>query len=194
MTLSPIKWIAFLLINLIVSALTAYLVIQALTKQSEARVTLNPVVTTVPLISTSTPLVSAATPIPQTNQPSLNTAQLTASPVPVVAETRPPISANTKVRISAVVYAGQRTREGVSILNEGDQIDLSGWKIVSPRGKEYAFKRYVLFKDSFITVYTTTGNDSPTQLFWNQNEAVWQKGDTVTLKRGEDVAATYVVK
>ena len=58
----------------------------------------------------------------------------------------------------------------------------------------YTFKGFVLFRDSFITLYTTNGSDSPTSLFWNQNDAVWKKGDTVTLKQGAKVMATYTVK
>jgi len=31
-------------------------------------------------------------------------------------------------------------------------------------------------------------------LFWNQLEAVWQVGDVATLKRGDEVIATYTVR
>jgi hypothetical protein len=99
-----------------------------------------------------------------------------------------------KVRISTVVFPGQRTREAVVIVNEGEQVDLSGWTLSNPRGKVYTFGTVMLLKENFINLHTTTGVDIPTDLFWNQEEAVWQAGDTATLKRGNEVMATFEVK
>ncbi|MCX7938553.1 MAG: lamin tail domain-containing protein, partial [Thermoflexales bacterium] len=91
----------------------------------------------------------------------------------------------------SVSYPGQRSRERVVLVNEGTPVDLQGWQLVSPRGQVYTFSNVVLL--SFLNVNTTRGTDTPTDLFWNLDEAVWRSGDTVTLKRGEEIIATFVV-
>jgi hypothetical protein len=102
--------------------------------------------------------------------------------------------APAKVRISTVVFPGQRSREAVVIVNEGDQADLTGWTLSNPRGQVYTFGNVLLLKENFINLHTTSGVDIPTDLFWNQEEAIWQAGDLATLKRGEEVMATFEVK
>jgi hypothetical protein len=103
-------------------------------------------------------------------------------------------AAPATVRISTVVFPGQRTREAVVIVNEGEQADLTGWTLSNPRGTVYTFGNVLLLKENFINLHTTKGVDVPTDLFWNQEEAVWQAGDTATLKRGDEVMATFEVK
>ncbi len=103
-------------------------------------------------------------------------------------------AAPAEVRISTVVFPGQRSREAVVIVNEGEQADLTGWILSNPRGKTYTFGSVLLLKENFINLHTTSGVDIPTDLFWNQEEAVWQVGDIVTLKRGDEVMATFEVK
>ena len=75
-----------------------------------------------------------------------------------------------------------------------DEVALTGWTLSNPRGKVYTFGNVALFKESFINLHTTTGVDVPTDLFWNQTEAVWREGDEVTLRRGDEVIATYIVR
>ncbi len=136
---------------------------------------------------------AAAPPGPQPSATAAS-AQVTQPAAPTQPAAQAP-TGEIKVRISAVRFPGQRTREAVTIVNEGDQVDLSGWSIVAPDGQTaYAFKNFVLFRDSFITVYTATGSDSPTSLFWNLDNAVWKRGDIVTLKQGDATVSTYTVR
>jgi hypothetical protein len=99
-----------------------------------------------------------------------------------------------RVRISNIIYPGQRAREVVILANEGETVDLTGWTLSTSRGVTYTFGSVVFPNNSFINIYTTSGVDTPTSLFWNQLEAVWQVGDVATLKRGDEVIATYTVR
>jgi hypothetical protein len=245
--LTPGRWILFILINIIVSAVTAFLVMRALVQAANppaiASIASNvaaaaPTTSAVraPEAAQPAPAMPAATPatgveatpqsvlqpsqptqqarpvvLPTIEQPaqppaaqtnSVDSRQPTATPVspPPTAVIQAPAAAapapqsDQRVRISTVVYPGQRTREAVVIVNEGDQVDMTGWTITSPRGQTYTFPTVLLFKDSFINLHSTKGVDVPTDLFWNLDDPVWQKGDMVTLKHGEETKATFTVK
>lgn len=192
------NWILFVLINVLVSAATAFLVTRALTQavsrpatfQAMSAVGPTPVVTAAQFAGEeAVAMPEASTVMGAEQQPS------PAPPTPAV-QAAPGVdrAGAVNVRISSVIYPGQRSREVVVIVNEGDEVDLTGWTLSNPRGQVYTFGPVVLFKDSFINLYTTNGVDVPTKLFWNQPQAMWQVGDEVVLRRGDEVIATYVVK
>lgn len=217
------NWIIFVLVTVFVSALTAFIVVRVLTQAASqpnmAAVNAPLVATAVPPLPTqaaqmdvtaaaadanTTPqsvLVPAATdanaiqPTADANaaQPAAP-AENAAASTPITTTDTTANAAPAKVRISTVVFPGQRTREAVVIVNEGDQADLIGWTLSNPRGQIYTFGNVLLLKENFINLHTTKGVDVPTDLFWNQEEAVWQAGDTATLKRGDEVMATFEVK
>jgi hypothetical protein len=103
-------------------------------------------------------------------------------------------AAETKVVISMVHKPGQRTLEYVLLVNESAQVDMTGWTIESPRGAVYTFPNFLLFPETFVRVYSMNGADSPTSLFWNQNEAIWKSGDVVLLKNGGVEMARFTVQ
>lgn len=227
-SLSLRNWIIFILVTIFVSALTAFIVVRALTQAASQP---NMAVVSAPTAATAPPLmptqaapadaVNATPATPDANatpqsvlvpaatdgnaQPQPTPAQdaaaidntPAASTITTTAATTSTNAANAtpaKVRISTVVFPGQRTREAVVIVNEGEQADLTGWTLSNPRGKVYTFGNVLLLKENFINLHTTKGVDVPTDLFWNQDEAVWQAGDVATLKRGDEVMATFEVK
>jgi hypothetical protein len=212
-SLSPGKWAAFLAVNILVAAGTAFVFVRVLNQEPQrfaapsAAAAQTTVATAIPAlepaasadVSAQTDTTQSGT-VPVGPQATATVAVLQQADAPAqpAAQAQPTAQAPTgvvKVRISAVRFPGQRTRESVTIVNEGDQVDLSGWSIVTPNGQTaYAFKNFVLFRDSFITVYTATGSDSPTSLFWNQDNAVWNRGDTVTLKQGDNTVSTFTVR
>lgn len=114
------------------------------------------------------------------------------APVPVRAE--PAADGAVKVVISTVHKPGQRTLEYVSLVNESGRVDMTGWTIVSPSGATYTFPSFVLFSNTFVRIYTMSGTDTPTTLFWNQGEAIWKIGDLVLLKNGDVEMARFTVK
>ncbi len=213
------NWIIFIFITVLVSALTAFIVVRVLTQAASqpdmAAVAAAPAMPTqaapanapaapdanttpqsvlVPA-ATESGQVAAAPAEPNAAQPAAPTDVAAAAPIAATAGVTNAVNAApAKVRISTVIFPGQRTREVVVIVNEGDQVDLTGWTLSNPRGKVYTFGNVLLLKENFINLHTSSGVDIPTDLFWNQEEAVWQVGDTATLKRGDEVMATFEVK
>ncbi len=65
---------------------------------------------------------------------------------------------------------------------QGDgEINLTNWKLQDSNGNMYKFPGLTLFKDGAVYLHSTAGVDSVIDLFWNQNESVWQTGETATL-------------
>ena len=172
-------WLIFVAVNVLVSAATALFVVQAF----------------VQTINRAAPALQATPPAP-TPPPTATASSQAVLPAPPPANPpapNPPTS-RPQVRISNIIYPGQRTREVVVLANEGDTVVLTGWTLSTPRGARYTFGNVVFPSNSFINLYTTSGVDTPTNLFWNQPEAVWQSGDVAMLMRGDEVIATYTVR
>jgi hypothetical protein len=212
--LRPRNVIIFLLINVLISAVSAFIVVRGLTQsanrslsapsparaaplptavagggEAAAGVATEPVVDVPAEVATPLPVEETQEAIGMIASPE---ATLTAPPTIPSTPTAAPEPAN--VRISTVVYPGQRTREAVVIVNEGEQVNMTGWTLANQSGQVYTFGNVLLFKDSFINLHTTSGVDVPTDLFWNLDQAVWKVGDLATLKRGDEVMATFAVQ
>ncbi|MCL5995083.1 MAG: lamin tail domain-containing protein [Chloroflexi bacterium] len=205
------QWLVVILVNVVVSAITTLMIVRVLTNQpiqtaaGAAPETNVPVASpTLPATPVEAPATSAeisvdvsptttpdedsvaaiptSTPTPENDSESTSTAPDTVA------------SVDANVRISAVLYPGQRQREVVVIVNEGSEVEMKDWTLSSSRGITYTFGNVTLFRDSFINLHTTTGADVPTDLFWNRTEPAWQSGDVLTLSiQGKEIA-TYKVK
>lgn len=132
--------------------------------------------------------------MPIDNEPAATSDSTVATPAEPTTTPAPASTNGTRVRISAVIYPGQPSREVVVVVNESGDTNLTDWTIVSPRGKIFTFGNLTLYKDSFINVYSRNGTNTATDLFWNQTLPMWQAGDEVQLKQGDQVVATYTVK
>ncbi len=197
------QWALFVLVNIVISALTALIVVRSLTQlfsQPVASLAAPAVEATAPPPTeavASPPAADANAPaalptaieLPSPTVPAVSTVQPRATAAPPAVATAPA----SGVTISAIVFPGQRNREMVVLVNQGDAADLTGWTLSNPRGKTYTFGAVVLPRDSYINLHTKRGLDVPTDLFWNADEAIWQSGDTAVLKRGEEVIASYTV-
>ena len=196
-------WLLFIVINVAISALTSWFVVRqlipsspAVTPRSAALST--PTVTPASIATTTDATGNGGLAVPA-NSEAVATAVPPASAPTTSVETptgAPPSApvGDIRVRITAVIYPGQPSREVVVIDNESSDINLSNWTIVSPRGKVFTFGNLTLYKDSFINIHTMTGTNTPTDLFWNQTESIWQSGDQVQIKQGDNTMATYTVK
>ncbi len=173
-------WIALIAVNIVVSALTT-LIIMRVAGSSRPTPALQPA-----------PAPAAV----QALLPSLPTAIARPTPAsPPTQVSKSPASPQNSVRIVAVNGVGQRQREQVVIANEGDLTDIKEWSLSSSRTISYTFKNVALLKDTFVNVYTTSGSDTASNVFWNRDEPAWQVGDTVVLQNGKGVVIdTYVIK
>ena len=92
-----------------------------------------------------------------------------------------PSAAAPRLTIREVQSAGVLADERLVILNSGGPVDLAGWSLRDESGHSYTFPALVLFEGGAVTVHTTAGTDTVTDLHWGQAEAVWASGKQVLL-------------
>lgn len=91
-------------------------------------------------------------------------------------------SLDEQVDILAVIGAGAVATEVVIIKNTGAQaIDLDGWTLRDTDKAVYTFPAITVYPEGVIQVHTTSGTNSPVDLYWNRTTAVWETGDIVSL-------------
>ena len=201
------KVVLFLLINIIVSALTTWVVVRVLVPPLGQNASALGIDLVAPPLQTSAPTSSIAPSSSDAANPGDAATNTGLEPTPTLLDissaATPQVTplnataaaAGINVRISTIIYPGQLSRERVVIVNEGQQVELQGWKIVSPRGESYTFGRVTLFQNGFINLNSTTGSDVPSDLFWGAGAAVWQSGDEVKLiGKNDTTIATFTVK
>lgn len=102
------------------------------------------------------------------------------------------------VELTEVVGVGELTAEAVRISNAGTSpVMLQDWQLEDEDGNSFTFVNVTLYGGSSagapsILVHTEAGQNGPSDLFWGQETAVWEAGETVTLLDANgDVQATY---
>ncbi len=86
------------------------------------------------------------------------------------------------VEIVSVAGAGTLSAETVTIEYKGEgQVDLTGWQIKNSRGDTFTFPTFKLFKNGAVQVHSTSGTNTAIDLYWGQNQPVWQSGETALL-------------
>ena len=122
--------------------------------------------------------------------PPLPTLQPLASPTQagantVTAPTSGP-AANPLIVIDSIIGSTDPKLEYVLLKRLGDgDLNLAGWTLTNEHDLVYTFPALTLYKGGAVQVYTRSGTDTPTELYWNLNESVWQPGEWATLKDGK---------
>jgi hypothetical protein len=140
------------------------------------------------------PAGEALTPTPITPSPAPAT-PTSATPSPFPTETPTP-PGPVQVRIQELLSPGNLAREGVVVVNRGRTVNLLGWTLGAAGATDvYVFPRITLAQGVQITLYTTSGADSPQALHWGLEAAMWGKSDTAVELRdaGGALVATYTV-
>lgn len=103
----------------------------------------------------------------------------------------PPTTGGGDVQISNIYYAppsGSPLTEYVELQNQGSQAaSMGGWTIRDEAGTTYTFPSgFSLAPGASVKVYTGTGSNTATELYWNRGTAVWNNsgGDTAYLYNG----------
>lgn len=87
-----------------------------------------------------------------------------------------------KLSINGVFGIGQYEIEHVFIINQGESsINLENWSISSKTNGVYTFPALILNKDGAVNINSRIGNDTVIELFWGSSQAIWASGDIVTL-------------
>lgn len=102
------------------------------------------------------------------------------SPIP----TEPLTQGEVIITINEVVAPGELTAEAVSIVNLGSRpVSLEGWQLADSEGRTFIFPAITLFGDGAgILLHTEAGQSTALDLYWGQEEAIWQTGDVVVLR------------
>lgn len=105
------------------------------------------------------------------------------STLPAATNTITPLfSPDEQMDILAVIGAGKVTTEVVIIKNTGVQaIDLDGWVLRDTDEAVYTFPAITVYPDGVVQIHTTSGTNTPVDLYWNRTTAVWEPGDIVSL-------------
>ncbi|HHS96974.1 MAG TPA: LysM peptidoglycan-binding domain-containing protein [Chloroflexi bacterium] len=99
-----------------------------------------------------------------------------------------------RVEIAAVVGAGDLEVEQVRVRNTGGMAVLEGWALSSADGERFVFPRLVLFSGGEVTVYSRSGQNTPTSLYWGREEPAWASGEMIVLEDSDGaVVDTYLV-
>lgn len=86
------------------------------------------------------------------------------------------------IEIASVIGAGDLMTERVLLRRIGEgEISLSGWGLQSESGEVYTFPQLILYKDGAVNVHTAAGTDTVIDLYWGQDEAMWNAGSQVRL-------------
>ncbi len=101
----------------------------------------------------------------------------------------------SQLAISSVVGAGDLSSERVLIQYVGDgEVSLAGWQLKDEEGNTFTFPGLTMFSGGAVTVHTAAGTNTVVDLYWGLEQAIWREGEQVSLLDPDgNVAATYFV-
>jgi hypothetical protein len=147
------KLFPYLILNIVVSALTMLLVLVIWNKT-------HPTASTVSLINE----ISMAA---------------TESVTPTISL---PALGETVIEIQAVIVPGDLESERVLIRSVStNSLQLMGWKLSNGKGQEYVFPSLTLFPGGVIALYSKSGDNSALEIYWGLTKAAWKSGSAVTI-------------
>ena len=97
--------------------------------------------------------------------------------------------------IDNIYGVGVLNSEVVVIINQSNgPVDLLGWKLDDGQGASYSFPDLTLNQGGQVQIFSASGTDTVTKLFWNLEKAIWKTGKSVTLRSPDGVVfASYVI-
>ena len=98
------------------------------------------------------------------------------------------------VEIGDATGFGDVEAETITLSNSGGRVSLEDWTLSGPTDDRYVLPALTLFPEGKVRIHSTSGNDTPRDLYWGRTEPAWQAGELVTL-RDEDgnVVDTFIV-
>jgi hypothetical protein len=167
------RLIAFLLLNVVVTALTMWVVLALWTRAN--------------------PLPGGVAESPAAPAAPAGTGSGAGAP-PGAAPTGVSASAG-QMEISLVIAAGDLSGERVQLRHIGTQeISLAGWQLKDEDGAAFVFPALRMFSGGAVTVYTRAGVNTVVELYWGLDQPAWSSGETVTLLDPDGNAqATYII-
>ena len=148
----------YILLNILVSALTVSLVLFIWDR-------------------THTAILPTAQPTALRTSPEANSATA------INPEQTPSLRAELKLSLEAVVGVGDLNLEYILIRNNGEEaVNLAGWQLIGPDGEAYTFPNLRLNQEGAVRLYSKSGTDTVIELYWGAEKALWSSGDELSLK------------
>ena len=99
------------------------------------------------------------------------------------------------IEIENVIAPGSIASEVVILKRKGGgELPLTNWKLQDADGNTYTFPSLTLYEGGGVFIHSNAGVNTVIDLYWNQNEAIWQQGETVTLIDSlGNIQATYQI-
>jgi len=131
-----------------------------------------PVQLSQPIAST---LAESAQTVPQEPQQAANIAPTATLPAP----------GEAVIKIHSVIGAGDLAQEVVLLQRTGQgNLLMTGWRLEGDRGNTFIFPsqpELILFEGGAVQVFTRTGDDTATDVYWDRTEPAWHRGETIRL-------------
>jgi archaellum component FlaF (FlaF/FlaG flagellin family) len=101
-------------------------------------------------------------------------------------------SRDINVEIVSVSGMGALDSEAVVVRNNSDEaFQMEGWMIKDSQGSIYTFPQLTLYPAGTVRVYTRSGVDTATDLFWNRSEPVWESGELAALYDPQGIVRAF---
>ncbi|NPA27199.1 MAG: LysM peptidoglycan-binding domain-containing protein [Chloroflexi bacterium] len=99
------------------------------------------------------------------------------------------------VHVVGVLGAGVLADEHVRLQYQGQApINLQSWTLEDEDGHRFVFPSLVLYPQGAVNVWTKPGTNTVIHLYWGLTQAIWEPGETLTLRDAQgQVVTTYVV-
>lgn len=87
-----------------------------------------------------------------------------------------------QLEIDTVIGTGDLESERVLIRHIGDEeVSLEGWALEDEQENQFVFPALTIFSGGAVTVYTRGGINNVVELFWGLDTSIWTEGETVSL-------------
>lgn len=168
----------FLLLNVLVSAVTTWAVVTIFLRDGS------------PLAEQSAPTLVRQTASPDGQLVVTLPADSGSEPLDEEIEVVPEV-----LEIERVIGIGELDTERVIIQHIGEkEISLLNWQIQDQNGHIFTFPALTIFKGGNVNIFTRKGTSTVVDLYWGLDEAIWQAGEKAFLldPQGE-VKAVYTI-
>jgi hypothetical protein len=100
-----------------------------------------------------------------------------------------------QMEIDSIIGAGDVENERVLIRHVGDEeISLAGWQLQDEDGNRFTLPALTMFTGGAVTVYSRVGVNTVVELYWGMNKPVWEEGEQALLvDPNGGVQAVYTV-
>jgi hypothetical protein len=86
------------------------------------------------------------------------------------------------MEIVSVIGADNLAAETVILRYTGaGQLDLTNWQLKDENGNIFLFPSITLFQNGAVQVHSTSGANTPIDLYWGLPAPVWKSGETASL-------------